>query len=1107
MTTVLASGAWAQDTDKIYVDAGTRQADISKSMYGVFFEEINHAGDGGLYGELLQNRGFEEQVIPRGTTYNASDGKVYCERNQNYYGMDITQLSFPWDMEAKKMQGWQIESSGCTLQHDVVSMDTPLDEATPHAMQLVVSNASAGSKVILANTGYWGVPTKQDATYKLRFYLCTSDYQGKVNAYLYDTATNESIGGTTFDVTSDGEWTEYTATLTASATQTTGQLRLEFSGNGTIDVDYVSLFPTDTYKGRENGLRKDVAEMLAGLQPKFMRWPGGCIVEGLTLENRVRWKETIDPDPMKRPGEYSLWGYRSTWGLGYHEFLQLCEDMGMDAMFVDNAGMACSLKNGDFVTGEDNYEKFYEDIRDAIEYAIGDPATNEWAAKRAARGHSDPFPLKYVEIGNENGTPRYIASFNYIYQKLKAEYPQITFITSLCLYDYAAFGNGTEEQYKSGEKARATDMIDHHWYVEPDYFFNNVDMFDSTSVPHDKFTVYVGEYACNNGVGQGTLEAALSESAFMMNMERNSDFVKMASYAPLFVNTNQPNWACNLIWLNNTGVMGRASYYTQKMFAENRPDYNLRTQLYSNLLPQAFEGRIGLGSWLTSAKFKSVKVTGSDGTVSYQSDFTNKASEWTPIYGTWTAADGMYEQTDVNETGTMAVLNTTSFSSGTIEVEAMKTGGNEGFLISFACNENDIQSYYRLNLGGWGNTQSAIEKCSDKGGSVVTDFVPTQLENNRWYNIKIAINGNHVDCYLDGTKLLSYEVGSRQSGRLQSISGYDATNGEVVLKVVNGTKKAWTPVVRLNAKNINSSAKVITLTSDSRLDENSFDNPTKIVPVESTAEVADSFSYTFPAYSLTFLRIKAEPADTAMTIPAFQFDTAPKSLAVEDEMQTFTHEENGTTYTYTLGEAVTSTDQLLSGRFGLVNNSSDGILYFYENQDAKKGLFEDDAFCADFALSCKIAYLADQEAYSIEVTYPDSTYYEHGIGGGHYLNTSTWGVSFMGTCEAPQYGTDAQDHALWLISYNAEKGGFLIQSKGRTNHYLNWDENSGNVYTSATPYYWRLRPITKAESTGITSVDSNKQAPTYYYNVAGMRSSHPWKGLNIMDNGKKAIFK
>ena len=511
-------------TEPIRIDLQQKGAVVSPNLYGIFFEEINHAGDGGLYAELVQNRGFEEQVLPSGMTLK--EGRALAPNAMNYEHRNNRHWSIPWNVEEKKMTGWTVRGEQAYVKGEVVEVPQPLHPNTPHAMQLTIKKVQQGGKALLTNTGYWGIGLKQGEKYDLRFYVKSSNYRGCITVRLVDTESGTSLGKAEFRDRQLKEWTELTATLTADGTTAKGALALEFDQKGTLFVDYVSLFPQATFKGRKNGQRADVAQMLVDLHPKFMRWPGGCIVEGATYENRVRWKETLG-DPMTRRGEWDLWGYRATWGMGYHEFLQFCEDLGMDAMFVNNAGMSCSVRNGDFVSSDAAMEAVVQDFRDAIDYALADPAANKWAKMRADAGHPKPFPLKYVEIGNENVGPEYVTHFNYIFQKLKAEYPQIIFINTLGHTDPLL------------ERIPGDYMVDPHWYRNPDFFFANYHLFDDAPRTRD---IYVGEYACNGGVGAGNLLAALSEAAFILGMERNSDVVKMSSYAPLFENENRGRW-------------------------------------------------------------------------------------------------------------------------------------------------------------------------------------------------------------------------------------------------------------------------------------------------------------------------------------------------------------------------------------------------------------------------------------------------------------------------------------------------------------------------------------------------------------------------------------
>lgn len=641
-------------------------------------------------------------------------------------------------------------------------------------------------------------------------------------------------------------------------------------------MDYVSLFPTDTYKGRENGLRRDIAETLAEMKPSFMRWPGGCIVEGICLDNRVKWKETIG-DPMKRSGEYSLWDYRSTYGLGMYEFLQMCEDMGMDGMFVGNLGISCSLRSGEFIEPKDEAGllPYRQDIEDAIEFAIGDPATNEWAAKRAEMGHPEPFPLKYVELGNENGTKRYSSRYRFFYDYLKNKYPHLTFISSEVWWD-----NGED----NGEYD--TDMLDVHWYVTPDEFYNDATLFEEVSAEkRSHYTVYAGEYAANGNVGQGNMDASLAEACFIGCMERNSDLVTMASYAPLLTNENRQNWFCNLIHFDNDAVWGRASYYVQALYAQNRPDYNVKTRMYSNEQNLLTRGRIGLGTWNTQAEFRNIRVVSHDEAKTYyESDFVNKPNEWTEKAGTWEMTDdGVYKQT-ANGTPCYTMMNGADFTDCIVEFEAKKTGGAEGFLLYFGQDANG-KNGYRLNIGGWGNTLTALEKVTNGGGVTASQQVKTHFNNNQWYKFRLVMKeGKHLTLYVDGMETLKKELYDIENGRLQAFGGYDSAAGELVVKVVNALEHTTKSSVRINANGIVATGKVITLKANKLTDENDKANPTRISPVEASYNgFAEEFEYEFPANSLTIFRIKtSEAAPAALNIPDYEWNSEP---VINDEAQ------------------------------------------------------------------------------------------------------------------------------------------------------------------------------------------------------------------------------
>lgn len=821
-------------TEPIRIDLGQKGAVVPPSLYGIFFEEINHAGDGGLYAELVQNRGFEEHVLPSSMTLR--DGRAVAVDAMNYEHRNNRKWSIPWNVEQKKMTGWKVTGQQSTVTGKVIEAPQPLHKNTPNCMQLSIKKVQKGGKAVLTNTGYWGMGLKAGEKYDLRFYVKSSNYKGNITARLVNSENGASLGTAEFKARPMKDWTELTATLTAEATAPQGQLSLEFDKAGTVLVDYVSLFPQATFKGRKNGQRADVAQMLVDMHPAFMRWPGGCIVEGATYENRMKWKETLG-DPMQRRGEWDLWGYRATWGMGYHEFLQFCEDLNMDAMFVNNAGMSCSVRNGDFVSSDADMDAVVQDFRDAIDYALADPATNKWARMRADAGHPKPFPLKYVEIGNENVGPEYVKHFNYIFKKLKAEYPKIIFINTLGHTDRLL------------EQVPGDYMVDPHWYRNPDFFFANNHLFDDAPRTHD---IYVGEYACNGGVGAGNLLAALSEAAFILGMERNSDVVKMTSYAPLFENENHRDWPCNLIHINSAEVYGRASYYVQQMAAEHRPTYNVSVSETTTAMPAApfATGGVGLGSYATQCEYKDISVTTADGkTTRYTPD------QLTSQRGRWEVKGDVISQSSDARTA-LAMLPSINSNDYTLQLKARKTGGMEGFFVFYSLNESGRDGY-GVNIGGWNNQTTAVQPM--RGGrltDVVSPRVRQTIETDRWYDIRIEVKPKAVTLFVDGKEITVAKPAEPTHHFCQA--GYDEATGELVIKVVNATDQPYRRGFSIaGAATVIPTGKVITLSGNAQ-DENTFEQPTKLAPQTSIyGKFGREFTYEFAPMSFTILRVKA----------------------------------------------------------------------------------------------------------------------------------------------------------------------------------------------------------------------------------------------------------
>lgn len=826
----MTAGGAAMMAQTVEVDLGKKGHDVPESLYGVFFEEINHAGDGGIYAELVKNRNFEEHVLPSGMTYK--DGYACAPHSLNYEHGNYRDWKIKWDTDSLKMDGWTVSGKAT---YDVTD-ENQLDPATPHAMRL---NLEAPG-VVLANSGYWGMRIIGKEKYDLRFYLDAVDYTGPVTARIVSEKGKE-LAKATFEVSKGGGWKEFTAVLASKATDYKANLQLAFGKTGTVYVDYVSLFPQNTFKGRKNGLRADIAQKIADLKPGFIRWPGGCIVEGATLENRVKWKETIG-DPMKRHSEWILWNYHSTWGMGYHEFLQFCEDVGAAGMFVANVGLSCSVRNGDWT---EDYEPFLQDIIDAIDYATA-TVDNPWGAKRAAAGHPEPFNLKYVELGNEQVGDHYAQRYNYFYRILKKKYPEITFISTLQLSP-------------SRDKLEKADMIDPHWYVNPGFFYENDRLFDD--MERGKYDVYIGEYAV---ITEANLNAALAEAAFLTGVERNSDLVKMASYAPLFENVNRRDWPTNLIWYDNEKTMGRASYYVQQMYANNRPTYNVEI---NNEEPRRVltAGGVGFLGKNIGDMVRNITVRDANGRIIAEN---LSASD---LVTTEKRSRNRFNGVSVTN-----MLKDLSLNGGSLEFDIRLVEREVpaphfdpdrtprkailGPSLIFGADKG-LEEYFIIDLPRNMGDRKIISMSRSTSGRANADSNPgggsLQLDKDKWYKVKVDLGTNNmVTVDLDGNEVFR-QAASAPTGHY-TVAGYDEATGETVIKVVNSTDEDYTPTIAIKGGTVAPDGTVITLSSASKTDENSMDNPEKIVPVTSTFDgFGKEFKYTFKPNSFTILRVKS----------------------------------------------------------------------------------------------------------------------------------------------------------------------------------------------------------------------------------------------------------
>jgi alpha-N-arabinofuranosidase len=527
------------------IDASNYQAEIAPTMYGIFFEDINFAADGGLYAELVKNRSFEFTLPKIGWLEPNSDRHSYNSE------------------------------SGISM---VVQQS--LKATNTNFLRVQVTNAKGYE---LINEGFRGMGIKKNESYDFSISCANPLGITKIIAEIID-EEKKVIGSTSIEPRS-GQWTSYETSFKASATVEKAQLRLRFEGKGSIDIDFVSLFPQDTWKGRKKGLRKDLVRLIDDLNPGFLRFPGGCIVEGRTLERRYQWKKTVGP-VADRTSLINRWNtefnhrltpdYFQSFGIGFFEYFQLAEDLGAAPLPILGCGMACQFNTGELVP-MDELGPYIQDALDLIEFANGSKDT-PWGKLRHVMGHPEPFNMKYIGIGNEQWGPEYIKRYKEFDKAIKAQYPEIIVVSGS-----GPFPDGDFFEYGWKElKELNAAIVDEHYYRSPEWFRANADRYDSYDRNGPK--VFAGEYAAQSVAiaspeNENNWDCALSEAAFMTGIERNADLVTMTSYAPLMAHTEGWQWKTDLIWFNNLTSYGTPSYYVQKMYGQNAGTQLLHTVL------------------------------------------------------------------------------------------------------------------------------------------------------------------------------------------------------------------------------------------------------------------------------------------------------------------------------------------------------------------------------------------------------------------------------------------------------------------------------------------------------------------------------------------------
>lgn len=815
-------------------------------LYGLFFEDINHAADGGLYPEMIRNRAFEDSLVPEGCSVDPKQRIFVTEYGwpgafNHGEGMD------EWSdaVAPTPVPGWYAKGASFSL----------LTEGTlnPNRKAALRVEFAPGGKIY--NIGYSGVPVREKEEYQLYFFA-------KTEASMTITAALEAkdgavLGKTEVKLQEGKEYRRYDCVLTAEGTDFEGRLSLSGDREGAVVFGFLSLMPKKTFQG--HGLREDLALALKNTHARFLRFPGGCVVEGINEANALRFSRTIGP-VWERPSCQLMWHYRTTNGLGFHEYLQLCEDLEMEAMYVCNCGMSCQARHGGGFS-EEMTREYLEEALHALEYALGGEET-PYGSLRAQNGHREPFRLKYVEIGNENWGPEYHERYALFYRTLKAAFPQVIYLS-----------NGHTER-----EGLPTDYADEHYYDAPEFFLENGGMFDGYDRKGPK--IFLGEYAVNGGNTIASMECALAEAAFLLGVERNQDIVRLTAYAPLFQNADYTAWKPNMIVFDNHQVYGIPSYHAVSLLGKYRGKEVVEIKCECEERPPVYRGLPGLLCEKEGLLFKNVRINGVPAEVSrcvygkvipegeafcmlhggQKHHFTGKSKEWNEAFETF------IEGGDSRANPLMwAVFGTEELEEYTFEID-IKAEADNPFTLSVwnhrpmtdaGCNEpKDMEwtlrsvrnQVWRIEDG-----KSAVRVARLFGPPLSEEEKkPVEIPYGEYNHYKIVCGAYGYSCYLNGQEI--HQKRHALHPLLHTAASQD--EDRIYLKVVNvGGKEEKTQISVDHPVKERAYAQVITAGPQ---ETNSFERKEQVSARCHEIESGRDFLYCVPPYSINVLVLEKE---------------------------------------------------------------------------------------------------------------------------------------------------------------------------------------------------------------------------------------------------------
>ena len=820
---------------KIKIHTSKERFCVSEDFYGLFFEDINRSGDGGLYPEMIRNRAFEDSVPPARVrmlngTYGFQTPTGWRDQFNNGEGLQR------WldDVEQTEIPGWYSRNAVMKL----------TDKECLNSKRLCALEVVYQKHGYIYNAGFRGISIKKKAAY--HFYMFAKT-KGRIKLRISLVSRDDKIySSEEMEIKSD-RYTKYEAGFYTEADDREAVIKLEALTEGDLTIGFTSLMPVDTYKG--HGMNPIIMKMLKATNSKFFRFPGGCIVEGFTKETAMRFSSTIGP-VWERPSQMLMWHYRNTNGLGFHEYLQICEDLDLEALYVVNCGMTCQGRKPEFFEGKELEEMLQEALA-ALEYAMG-PADSFWGKRRAQAGHPKPFTIKYVEIGNENVGEEYRKRYLLFYNKIKEKYPDIILISNI----------------HSEEVGLKTEMVDEHLYSTASAFVTAGKVYDGYSRPGPG--IFVGEYAVTSGPDVGNLRSALAEAMYLIDLEKNQDVVKLTAYAPLIQNIHYTSWEPDLIVYDGTEAYGIPFYHAVCMMAGKRGKKVVESQVDGKTDIPHYRGLYGLVVYKNDVKIKNIFVNGRNEDVSHcilgelktkDKDIFLSVSDYLDEF------KGHPNMGYVPPNTTFVTFGNDECAEGIFEADVFVDSEDMVIDVCVWCHSCDMvfsRDETKPFSGKWNAvyTDRCIWRISDSEGSfaVVNRFNNTEFGERRklpvrygeYNRFKVITYDGSMECYLNGE--LVQKAGLASYPVISAVATVD--DEYLYIKLLNYSLDDEMVEIELDC-DVESVFEEETLQDADEKAKNSFSEPERIIPVRKNLYGAErKFFYNSLKNSLNILKIK-----------------------------------------------------------------------------------------------------------------------------------------------------------------------------------------------------------------------------------------------------------